>query len=282
MQIGTSDYSFRNELNSKKYSYSLDSLKTLKKNHPDLMGFETVVDLFSKYVKDDISSLQDLKKTFNQAGFQWYAFALSSGSMANSNLTPFYHDFASYRKGFERDREFRIGSAADWIENAATLGIKLMRVDPMPYFMNHKINYSMAFDFNIEENIAVYSELTKMAAEHDITIGIENHGGFASDPKVLRKLFAGVPELKFVFDIGNVTDSERYHMAEEFGDRISYVHAKTYVFNPDGEESYMNYGKVFSILKDKGYNGWISVEFEGPGDGDTGVKKTVQLIKKYM
>jgi sugar phosphate isomerase/epimerase len=60
------------------------------------------------------------------------------------------------------------------------------------------------------------------------------------------------------------------------------VHAKTYVFNPDGEESYMDYGKVFSILKDKGYNGWVSVEFEGPGDGDTGVQKTVQLIKKYM
>lgn len=282
MQLGTSDYSFRNELNSKKYSYSLDSLKKLKATHPDLLGFETVVDLFTKYVKDDSASLMDLKKTLNQAGFQWYAFALSSGSMPNCNLVPFYHDFASYRKGFERDREFRIGSAAEWIENAAALGIKLMRIDPMPYFMNHKINYSMAFDFNIEENIAVYSELTKMAAEHDITIGIENHGGFASDPNVLRKLFAGVPELKFVYDIGNVTDAERYHMAEEFADRICYVHAKTYVFNPDGEESYMDYGKVFSILKDKGYNGWVSVEFEGPGDGDTGVARTIQLIKKYM
>ena len=216
------------------------------------------------------------------AGFEWYAITMPSGSLPNVNLVPSYQDFESYVKGFDRDHEFRIGFAEEWIEYADAVGVKLMRIDGGPYFMNHKINYSLAFDFNIQQNIAVYSEICKMAAEHDIQVGIENHGGFFSDITALRKLFEGVPDLKLTFDVGNVTDADRYIMCEEFADRINFVHAKTYTFNEDGEESFMDYSRIIGILKDHGFDGWLSIEFEGPSDGDSGVQNTINLLQKYV
>lgn len=283
MRIGSSTYSFRDEFAKKSYLCDPNGLQMLKTNHPSLEGLEVHqwwVDTYFK--KTDPKDMKELKQMLNQAGFEWYALTIDSGSMPNANLVPHYHDYASYVEGFKRDHEFRIGFASEWIENAAAAGVKLMRVDPGPFFMNHKINYSMSMDFNINQNIPVYQELCKMAKEYDIQIGIENHGGFVSDPNVLKKLFAAVPDLRFVFDFGNVTDALRYQMVSDFADRISFVHAKSYVFNDQGEETYINFGKILQILKDKGFDGWLSIEFEGPGSGDVGVEKTIKLLQKHM
>ena len=59
------------------------------------------------------------------------------------------------------------------------------------------------------------------------------------------------------------------------------VHAKTYDFDENGEVAEYNFGDCLRIFQDAGYSGYISVEFEGKGDQWEGVKRTIELIKKY-
>ena len=178
---------------------------------------------------------------------------------------------------------WRTGFVEEWIENAGELGIKQMRVDCMPYEMNHKIPYSKAFDFNVNRNIDSYNEICEMAKEYDIQVGIENHGGFAGDYNVLKKIFEGAPDLKFTFDFGNVTDQDRVKMVRDFADRINFVHAKAHIFADDGEEAFIDFGEILGVLKDKGFEGYLSIEWEGPTiSQEEGTRKSIALLKKYM
>ena len=266
----------------KKYQWNETDFKALKAAHPDITGWEVNSDYLEQYLKDtEHEDLQEFKELLKKTGFDWFAIAAPSGSFG-SNTEPAHAGDEEYLKGFERDNDFRLGFGEEWIENAAAVGVKLMRIDFAPYFMNHKVPYTYALDWNINRNVETYKQLCAIGKDHGVEIGIENHGGFASDPLVLRKLFKEVPDLKLTFDTGNVRDEWRYSMLEEFIDRVHYVHAKAHVFNEDGEESNIDFGKIIGMLKDNGYDGWLSIEWEGPLGGDEGVKKTADVLKKYL
>jgi sugar phosphate isomerase/epimerase len=282
MKIGCSSYSFRKEW-GKAYDFTkLESWKKLKENFPEIKGWELLDGRMENSLKDtEPEDLLELKKMVNEAGFEWYAVTTGSGSFSG-NTIPHYGGEAAYLEGFKRDNEFRIGFADEWVENAATVGAKFMRIDFAPFFMNHIVSYSTAFDWNINRNVEVYREICNMAKEHGIEVGIENHGGFAGDIKVIRKMMADVPDLKLCFDFGNVRDADRYQMCEEFADRMHFVHAKAHIFDDKGIEKNIDYGRIINTLKDKGFDSWLSIEWEGPLPGDEGVRKTIDLIKKYI
>jgi sugar phosphate isomerase/epimerase len=283
MKIGCSVYSFRKEFQSKKYAWTLETFKILKATYPEIAGWEIISDFIDQYWKgSEPKDLLNLQSALKQVDFDWFAVTTPSGAFGQANLVPHWVDDAHYIEGFKRGNDFILGYAEEWIENTASLGIKLMRIDCAPLIMDHKINYSMAFDFNVNRNIDNYRQICAMAKEHGIAVGIENHGGFASDPKVLKKLMDAVPDLYLTYDVGNVTDANRFPMLEDYAERINFVHAKTHVFNEFGDEQYLDFKRVIGTLKDKGFDGWLSIEFEGPTDGDTGVRKTIDLLKKYL
>jgi sugar phosphate isomerase/epimerase len=65
-----------------------------------------------------------------------------------------------------------------------------------------------------------------------------------------------------------------------------HVHAKGHVFDEKGEEPNAPYDKLITILKESGYCGYISAEYEGWWFRDTDSKKIVEthvnLIKRYL
>jgi sugar phosphate isomerase/epimerase len=64
-----------------------------------------------------------------------------------------------------------------------------------------------------------------------------------------------------------------------------HVHAKAHVFNERGEEPNIPFHKLIPILKESGYTGWITAEFEGGRttmDSKTAVKTLVELIRRYL
>ena len=42
----------------------------------------------------------------------------------------------------------------------------------------------------------------------------------------------------------------------------------------------LDYKKIAGILNAHGYKGWISLEFEGNEDAETGVPKSLELLRK--
>ncbi len=282
MKIGCSSYSFRNEW-EKKYDFNKqETWKELHDKYPEIAGWEILTDHLEQFLQD--IELEDLKKyqsMLNQAGMEWFAITAPSGVFVGNDKRHWVSD-EEYLQGFKREKMFRIGFAEEWIERAGELGITQMRIDCMPFEMNHKIPYSDAFKFNVQRNIETYGEICDMAKNYGIEVGIENHGGFASDLKVLEGLFESVPELKLTFDFGNVTDAKRFEMLERFSDRINFVHAKAHVFDDSGEEKYIDFGQILDTLRENEFDGYLSIEWEGPLSGDEGVRKSIDLLQKYL
>ena len=64
-----------------------------------------------------------------------------------------------------------------------------------------------------------------------------------------------------------------------------HVHAKAHVFDENGEEPNIPFDTLIPIIKESGYNGWITAEFEGRManiDCKKSVKTLVELIRRYL
>ena len=57
---------------------------------------------------------------------------------------------------------------------------------------------------------------------------------------------------------------------------------KTYDSDEEGKETTIDVEKCLNILKDSGFDRYLSVEFEGKGNQREGVKKTLALLKKLV
>jgi hypothetical protein len=63
---------------------------------------------------------------------------------------------------------------------------------------------------------------------------------------------------------------------------IALVQAKTYYGGGRWYSLDLDYARVASILQKEGYRGWISLEFEGNEDAETGVPKSLAMLRKHF
>ncbi|MHA1819554.1 MAG: sugar phosphate isomerase/epimerase family protein [Promethearchaeota archaeon] len=284
IKIGMSTYSLRK--NFDKGNFDFNDFSFMNREFPHIEGLEVLTGQMDKFLDDtEIDDVKSLKERIEKAGLELFSITTDSGYFL-SNSVPHYRPFKEYIEGFKPALDMRIDYVGEWIDIASKLGIKFMRVDGKPFFYNHKIPIHRAIDFNLEQDIQCYQEFTRLAKKSGITLSIENHGGFYSDLKVLKRLFDEVPDLKLCYDVGNLPDDYRYSIIDEFGDRIGFVHAKTYEFDENGNERNFDFKEVITKLKDNGFgknnDGWLSIEFEGSSDEIEGVKKTMNLLKNLL
>jgi hypothetical protein len=51
---------------------------------------------------------------------------------------------------------------------------------------------------------------------------------------------------------------------------------------PKGDADGVLYARIAAILRKGGYRGWISLEFEGNEDAETGVPKSLALLREHF
>jgi sugar phosphate isomerase/epimerase len=109
-----------------------------------------------------------------------------------------------------------------------------------------------------------------------------NHGGFvqtASDVQtILREV--GSPALSLLLDTGNYLDgltsiASTAHLAK-------HVHAKFTKVSPDGRDARVDHDQVFPLLDASGYNGCVSVEYEGEEPGMTAVPRALAYLRSLL
>lgn len=129
-----------------------------------------------------------------------------------------------------------------------------------------------------------YRDLVKTAEETGVKLLIENHGGISGNPDNVVRIIEEVESeyLGVCPDFGNFPPETRYEGLEKLADYAVIVHAKTYEFDEQGEEKTIDLKRCVDIFKQKGFDGYYSVEFEGKGDQREGVKKTLALLRKYL
>jgi len=139
-------------------------------------------------------------------------------------------------------------------------------------------------DLKIQRAVQALKRILPKAEEHKIPLAIENHWGISSLPENILKI---VDEIDSPY-IGTCPDFENfpkgvdpYKGLQLLASRAIHIHAKSLDFNANGEERSMDYRRCLQILKDSGYSGTITVEYEGRGDAIKGCLLTKELILRH-
>jgi inosose dehydratase len=132
-----------------------------------------------------------------------------------------------------------------------------------------------------------YSQIIEVAEAYEITINIEVHGYFTTNPKMMERIlaFCDSPYLRMNMDTGNtyIAGQDPVSFCKRFKKKVTHVHvkdvSKSLAAAVRGEQTGIavshcalgdgvnaqNIRKVLTILRDIGYNGVLSMECEGAG-----------------
>lgn len=132
-----------------------------------------------------------------------------------------------------------------------------------------------------EQVINCLKECASYAENKGIVLGLENHGGFSAD-EVLRMLKdVDSAWLKLTLDTGNFPACP-YTSIEKTVREAAIVHAKFYEFDERGKEKRLDYERIISILRDAHFRGYLSIEYEGPGDELIDVPRAVNELRRLL
>jgi L-ribulose-5-phosphate 3-epimerase len=116
-----------------------------------------------------------------------------------------------------------------------------------------------------------------------VKLAIENHFGLSAAPHTLVEIVAALnsPYVGVCLDLGNFHEGEADDGIHLLAPHAIHVHAKSWAFSSDGEETKINYRAAMQALHAVGYDGVLSIEFEGDGSPADGIRKTKALIERY-
>jgi len=210
---------------------------------------------------------------------------------------------ASFLESDSGDVRGQIERAKHHIELADKLGVRFFRHDVTKW--GHKDEGIADVETSFPALIEASKEVAQHAAKYGITTSVENHGFFVNASERVRRLVYAVdePNFKTTIDIGNFlcVDEDPLIAVRRNLPYASFVHFKDFFvrhLNPgDGwlETSGGNYilGSIFGfgdmdtrgIVKavvDSGYDGYISLEFEGLEDGFLGASRGLANIRSMV
>ena len=123
----------------------------------------------------------------------------------------------------------------------------------------------------------------KKAEECGVLLALENHWGLGSTPEGMIRIQDTVnsPWLGLLMDTGNFLE-DPYDKLKMIAPRASFVQAKTYYGGGEWYSLELDYDRIVKILKDVNYHGYISIEFEGKEEAKSGVRKSVELLRKAL
>lgn len=147
-----------------------------------------------------------------------------------------------------------------------------------------------------------YTEIVRTAEAYEITVNIEVHGYFTTNPDRLAEMlaFCDSPFLRLNLDTGNsfIAGQDPVAFCERFKDRVSHVHVKdvseslaaavrgkdtgiavSHCAIGDGVNA-GNIRRVLEILRDRGFDGVLSMECEGAGGPM--IERSLAWLRKTM
>lgn len=119
-----------------------------------------------------------------------------------------------------------------------------------------------------------YNMMLEYAIQANISVLIENHGGFSDDPDWMVALMKEVNNLNF----GTYPDwrgpSDNFDNYEYLQKTLPYAGGMSYRNQPTEEIT----AKMIKLCKETGYRGWYGIESSGREE----IKKGKELLKKYL
>ncbi len=278
-------------------SYSLGSLRRNGVSEKELihiakeLGFDGIefAEIHPEEGKDKKEYAKELKAECEKVGITPTQYSIGADLL--------------YGKDGSREKEIeRLKYEADV---AVLLGVTGMRHDASSGFRGDEKKYK-TFDDALPLIADGYKQVTEYAEKKGIKTMIENHGYFCQDSDRVEKIVRAVGNKNFgvQIDIGNFlcADENPVTAVSRLTNYVSYVHVKDFhiksgnnlapcdgFFKTRGGNylrgAVLGHGDVpvlqcLSIIKNSGYDGFVTLEFEGCEDAKTACEWGLHTLKK--
>lgn len=287
MKLGVSSYSFIRLVQSGQ----IKQIEVMDKAKE--MGFDTIE--FINFILEDGETEDDFAR-------KAYSKSLKIGLPIES-----YTIGADFLNGSSGDLSAEIQRVKNQVDIARLLGVKSMRHDATVGFpKEHKGGRS--FEDALPRLVEGYKAVTEYAAAFGIKTMVENHGFFCQDSLRVEKLVTAVnhPNFGVLIDMGNFVcvdeDPEKavgLLMPYAFHVHAKDFHIKSGMLPSPGEGWFESRGgnylrgaiighgdvpivQCLKIMKRSGYDGVLSIEFEGLEDPIQGISIGLNNLRRYL
>ncbi|MEP2057010.1 MAG: sugar phosphate isomerase/epimerase family protein [Maribacter litoralis] len=252
------------------------------------------VSMFFADKMNDASFFKELKMRTDDLGVSNHLIMVDDENIANLDKEKRNHAVESHYK---------------FVDAAKVLGCSSIRVNL------GSIEQTGTAEEVADAALEGYNKLLKYGDEHDMNIIVENHVGHSCNGKWLANIMkevnhkrAGVlpdfgnfcinrtkPETMDIAGYMNTKCLEQYDMylgIEELMPYAKGVSAKTHKFDAKGNETEMDFKRIFNIIEKSGFDGIIGIEYEGGlmhlqgmegyVSNEEGIMATKKLIQRSM
>jgi sugar phosphate isomerase/epimerase len=173
-------------------------------------------------------------------------------------------------------RQSEVTKVKQWVEVAEQLGAPLVRVFAGYPEGDRKERWPAMID--------ALREVADFACHAGVRLGLENHnhGAFTPTAEEFLRVLGEVnsPHLIPLLDTGNFTDG--WPSIQRVVGVVEHVHAKFWQVAPDGSDEKVDYDRIFPALRQAGYDGWVSFEYETPEPEESGIPRSLAYLKRMM
>lgn len=241
------------------------------------MGFDGIELLLIQMESEENSYLQKLKQQAFHAGLDLMGFSTHQGFV--------YPD---------RDkRQEEVEKTIHQIELAYKLGIPTMRLNTGRWGTIDSFNELMANkgiepvlegyteDEGFEWVIDAIEQCIPTAEKCGVTLGLENHWGLGRTAEGVLRIVNAIdsPWLRATTDTGNFLE-RRQEQLKMMAPETVLIQAKTYYGGGTWYTLDIDYDEVAEIFHNAGYEGYVSIEFEGKEDPMTAIPKSLERIRE--
>lgn len=203
-----------------------------------------------------------------------------------------HQDFVSPNK---EERQKNIDHTLRCIELAYKMGIPCIRLNSGRWNTIKSFDELMAAR-GVEKAIEGYTEddafkwcidaieqCLPKAEACGVLLAIENHWGLTASPEGLLRIRKAIdsPWMGLLLDTGNFLE-DPYDKLATVAPYADFIQAKTYYGGGVWYSLDLDYKRIFRILKEAGFQGYVSLEFEGKEEAERGVEKSVAMLRKAM
>lgn len=170
-----------------------------------------------------------------------------------------------------KQRQQAVENHYKWVEAAAFLGCHAIRVSIADNAKTDALKMQQAAVLGLQQ-------LAAFAAPFGISIIVENHMGHSMDANWLATVLQQVGNVGSLPDFGNFS-GDKYQGTQLLLPFAKGISAKTYAFDDNGAESSIDYQRMWQLIQNSGYQGYIGIEYEGENaDEDAGIRATRDLL----
>ncbi len=272
LRLGTSSYSYWH------FTPEVTPLESVMENAARL-GLAGVEILHRQMTSEENSYLQSLKRHAFQLGLDIYNFGI-------------HQDFVWLDV---EDRQREIVHTLRCIDLAHEMGIPSIRINSGSFRKSGPFSALIAAGGQVEPwdgctvddafnwCIDALEQCLPHAERRGVMLLLENHWGLTTTADGMLRIIETIdsPWLRAILDMGNFYfEPDMYAAMQRIAPYTWLAHAKTYpgggtVFTLD-----LDYARIFRMLLDAGFAGYVSLEMEGQEPAETAVPKSIALLER--